>query len=246
MIRKRWASAAAPAAAPAYDVSAPRLCLLPRQSLTELLAVSPLVRELCVAKDEVMVVVPPKYAACLRNVFGDVPNVRFRFAKSWTEAVSAAALAALRASGHEVVPLPSARQACAHALLGLDPRGWRADFLLHRSLPAEEAQWRRVQAAVGDTYVVLHDDPRDGRVIRRQLLPPGLPVVDVRDPRFRTANPLDWIQAMDRAVQVHAVDSCFLFLADLLALRPRKHLHAYAGRAATSRHIYRDVTPIFS
>lgn len=250
MIR-RWAPASAqrqaPPAPPAYDTSSPRLCLLPRQSLTELLAVSPMVRELCVAKDEVMVVVPSKYAACLRNVFGDVPNLRFRFsAPSWTDTVSADALAALRSAGHDVVvPLPSVRQTCPHSLLGLDPRGARTDFLLHRALPAEEALWRRVQGAVGDTFVVLHDDPRTGRAIRRELLPAGVPVVDVHDPRFRAANPLDWIQTMDRAVQVHAIDSCFLFLADALALRPRKHLHAYASPPA-ARFLYRDVTPIYS
>lgn len=91
-------------------------------------------------------------------------------------------------------------------------------------------------------YAVVHHD--ESRPIRRDLVPQHLAVVDVRDPAFRTDNLFDWITVLDHAAQLHAIDSCFLLVADMLALRCRKFLHAYTSPAVTAAR-YTDVIAIW-
>jgi hypothetical protein len=227
-----------------------RVCLLPRLALSELIVLCGLVRGLCARAADVMLLAKRDHVRSIRNLYGDLPGVRFKLVDSWealytpANAAGETVLEEMARLGYRVIPLPSFREACPYRLLGVDPAARQHEFRLRRGLPEEGALHDRVVAAAGGTYVVVHDD--EARPIRRELLPRGYAVVSVRDPRFRTPNAFDWVRVIDGAVQFHGVDSCFMLLAEFLALRPRKYLHAYAsGGGAPQCCVYRDVVTIW-
>ena len=227
-----------------------QVCLLPRLALSELMALSGLVRHLVGKGLRVMVIAHKDHASAVRCLYGDITDgIRFTFVSGWNHLYSPRGsssadnlLDSLQAAGHVIVPLDSYRQACPYLALDIDPAEARTGFLLTRALDQERALHQRIVEAVGHAYVVVHD--ADDRRIRRHLLPAGLPVVDVRDPRWRTPNIFDWVQAVDRAAELHAIDSCFMFMADTLALRARRVLHAYTS-PGPGRATYHDTTIIY-
>lgn len=232
-----------------------RVCLLPRLSLSELLYASGLVRSVCERSAEVMVVARRDHARSLRNLYEDVHNLRFAFVGSWDELYAPqdhkqgrSPLEVLQDRGYHVVPLQSFRQVCPYAVLGLESELARAAFAVKRDTAAEYALLERVRRHVGEhtPYAVVHDD--ENRRIRPHLIPDGLEIVSVRDPRWRTDNAFDWIQVIDNAMQFHGIDSCFMLMADLLDLRPRKFCHAYADPevpAANARRRSRNVIVVW-
>lgn len=217
-----------------------KVCLVPRLSLSELLTINGLVREICERSAEVMLLAKRDHVASLRCLYADVPNLRFKFLESW--AGHEGVFDDVEKRGYRVVPLPSFREACPYTLLGLSHALAAEKFVVSRSLGAERAVHEAVVRAVGPTYIVVHHD--ESRPIRRDLVPEGIPVVDVRDPQFRTDCIFDWIQTIDGALQFHGIDSCFLLMADALALRARKYFHAYAS-PTTAATRFRDVITIW-
>lgn len=204
-----------------------KICLVPRLAISDLIALCGLVHTLAAKCREVMVVAHRKHVHEVRALYEDA-HVRFTFIKGWDELYGTHdVLAAARRSGYEVVPLASVGDCCPYRLLGIDPVEYGIGFRLTRRLDAEQALHDRIVAAVGSKYVIVHDD--ETRRIRNQLLPPGVPVVRVRDPEWRTASVFDWIRTMDHAHELHAVHSCFALLADVLSLRVPSVLHAYAS-----------------
>ncbi len=226
-----------------------RVCLLPRLSLSDLIQISGLVRTICERSTDVMVLAKRDHVRSIRNLYGDIANARFTFVDSWDQLVARTGgeslLAQVEARGYRLVPLPSFREFCPYAMLGLEAALARTAFRLQRNLGEERALLERVKAEVGSVYAVVHDD--EGRAIRRDtLIPAGLPIVSVRDPRWRTANIFDWVQVIDNASQFHGIDSCFMALADALDLRARKYCHAYADRATLPRAaMFRDVIVVW-
>ena len=227
-----------------------KVCLLPRLSLSELLHISGLVRTICERSTDVMLLVKRNHVRPIRNLYGDIPNVRFKFVDSWDQLVSSTGgsgggslLELVEAMGYRLVPLPSFREACPYAMLGLEAALAKTEFRLQRNLDEERALLERVKSEVGAVYAVVHDD--ETRRIRSHLVPEGLPVVSVRDPRWRTASIFDWAQVVDNAVQIHGIDSCFLRMADTLDLRARKFCHAYADATARAGHQYKDVIVVW-
>lgn len=233
----------------AYEIKpGERVCLLPRLSLSELIALTGLVRSLCVNHCQVMILAKRAHARSIRNLYGDMPGVRFKLVESWDDVYAApkdrdTMLDELERHEYRLVPLPSFREACPYKLLGLDPDAAEYEFQLQRNLADEQALYDKISNEVGCVYAVVHDD--ESRPIRKAGLPENLPVVSVRDPRFRTANIFDWIQTIDRAVQFHGIDSCFMLMADCLSLRARKFLHVYASPTVPGKGTYRDVVPIY-
>lgn len=219
-----------------------KVCLMPRLSLSELLAIGGLVRAVCERSSDVMLVCKRDHVSSIRCLFADLRTaLRFKFVDSW--AGHQTVLDEVEALGYKIIPLPTFRETCPYALLGLDP-GLRTErFALTRSQDGEKQLHDAVVRAVGPTYVVVHEDHT--RRIRRELLPAGLAVVDVRDPKFRTSSIFDWIRVIDHAVHFHGIDSCFMLMADMLALRARKYCHAYAS-PTTSATRYVDVITIWS
>jgi len=243
-----------PAQPPTGDVyqldGCDRVCLLPRLSLSELIHIGGLVRAIAERATDVMLLAKRAHVGPIRCLYGDLPNVRFHFVDDWDQLYLPSTergetlLERLEQKKFRVVPLPSFREACPYAMLGLPVGLAQTEFRLHRNLEDERRLLDLVTAAVGSTYVVVHDDPE--RRIRPSLTPDGLRVVSVRDPAFRTGNPFDWILVIDQAVQFHGIDSCFLMMADALDLRCRKFCHAYANPTSHVRPgAYRDVVMVW-
>lgn len=229
--------------------SCDKVCLLPRLSLSEVMYISGLVRAVAAQSTDVMLLAKRDHVRPIRTLFADLPSVRFKFVESWDElskpgASGASLLEYIEGQGYRLVPLPSFREACPYTLLGLESSLARCRFAVDRDEGAEHSLLERVHDEVGPTYAVVHDD--DSRRIRRHLIPEGLPVVRVRDPRWRTANMFDWAQVIDHAIQFHGIDSCFLLMADLLGLKPRKFCHSYCDATSASRPgVYRDVITVW-
>lgn len=221
-------------------------CVIPRLSLAEVMWVTGLVRTLAEEHAEVALVCRRDDLATVRRLYADKAEiVRFHTADTWQELTDL--YARMEARGHRLVPLPSFRSSCPYAAAGRDRALARTAFEAQRHPEAEAELAERVAAAVGPTYVVVHDD--DSRRIRPDLLPEGLPVVRVRDPRWRTPCILDWLETLRRAVQFHGIDSCFMVAADLLLPgRPRAYCHAYAdaGAATASVHHYDGATTLWT
>jgi hypothetical protein len=225
-----------------YDVhDGDMVCLLPRLAVSELLALAGLVRHLCTARSaDVMLIANRAHLGPLRTLLGDVTDVRLKFVDDWGQLPDV--LPEIEKAGYRVIPLPGFREVSACRILGISEADARFEFQVHRRLAVEHALHAKIVDAVGPVYAIVHDD--DTRRIRRGLLPSSLPVVSVRDPRFRTDNLFDWIYAMENAAQCHFIDSCFMLLADSLALRTRKFLHAYACRTGP-HYRYHDATVIY-
>lgn len=212
------------------------VCVLPRLSLAELMYASALVRHLARRRHHVLVVVHPRYLAEAVSMLADVPGVRFKPVGSWAwlwrdedGQQPSAALESLRRHGYELVPLPSFREICPYLSHGLtSSTAWSGLRVPRRDAEAERALLDRVRAEVGPVFAVLHDD--ESRRIRRHLLPSELPVVHVRDPRFKSDSVFTWITVIDEAVHFHGIDSCFLVMSCALGLGARRYCHAYANR----------------
>ena len=219
-----------------------KLCLLPRLAICDLIALCGLVHHLAQTCQAVMLVAHRKHVHEVKALFGEA-NVRFTFVNGWGDLYGPRdVLAAARQAGYEVVPIASVGDCCPYRLLGVDPLEYKAGFRLARRLEDEQDLHDRIVHEVGPAYVVVHDD--ESRRIRDDLLPPGVPVVRVRDPRWRRPSVFDWIRAIDGARELHVVHSCFAALAHALALRPPSVLHAYASpcgaraRYAATRVVY--------
>ena len=226
-------------------MSGAKVCLMPRLSLTEVLACAGLIRSICRVADDVLVVAPKAHATSVRRLF-DERNVRFRFVDDWAS-LSDTVIGAAEEQGYELVPLASYRDACPYTAMGLPWTVASTQLKIQRFGDVERRLLAMVKEVVGETYVVVHDNA--ARRIRPHLVPPGMPVVRTDDPRFVAATPFDWIQVIDHAMQLHAIDSSYLLMADLLALRPRKVCHAYANDDAGlpfRAGVYRDVIVVWS
>lgn len=213
-----------------------KVCLLPRLAICDLIALCGLVHHLAQTCREVMVVAHRKHVHEVKALYGDAPGVRFTFINGWGDLYgSHDVLSTARRAGYEVVPMASVGDCCPYRLLGVDAAEYRTGFRLTRRLEDEQDLHDRIVRELGPAYVVVHDD--ESRPIRNELLPPGMPVVRVRDPRWRRPSVFDWIRAIDGARELHVVHSCFAMLADALALRPSRVLHAYASPCgARARH----------
>jgi len=219
-----------------------KVCLLPRLSLSELIHISGLVRAISERSTDVMLVAKRDHVRPIRNVYYGMENVRFTFVESWAQI--GGVLDRMEADGYRIVPLPSFREACPYTMLGLEISLAESGLAVQRHADSERALLERVRAAVGPTYIVVHDD--EERRVLEYLMPEGIPRVHVRDPVWRTPNPCDWIRVIDHAVQFHGIESCFLLLADSLSLRARKFCHAYCNPAMSGRPCgYKDVIVIW-
>lgn len=224
-----------------------KVCLIPRLSLSELLHVAGLVRHVCKHAAEVVLVTHKNNVAATKRLFDEsqeAQDLRFVFVRDWTALHTGegegevegegkggkkeGVLCRMEAHGFTIMPLRSYREVCPYASMGLPSTAALID--VHRNLHTERQLLDRVREAVGKVYAVVHDT--DTRRIEAHILPPGLPVVRTDDPRFRTDTPFDWIQVLDHAMQLHAIDSSFMMLAHILTLRPRKYCHAYASNRA--------------
>lgn len=148
-----------------------------------------------------------------------------------------------RSRGMDVLELP-ANPKEMYGAANLPPSVMHSACCILRDLSREEALVERVTNTFGQTYVLLWADNAI-RAVQSRLMPLGVPVVDAAS--LEVENPLDYCGVMARALQVHATDSWFLTLADLVGGSSRKFCHAYAcaSSAMTCRKKYRRRVGIF-
>lgn len=137
------------------------------------------------------------------------------------------------ALGYRVVRLPELPKDMYEAV-DLPPKHMHSSWSLQRDKAREHELLERVTGAYGQSYILTWGDR-----LREALFPCGIPAVDARS--LPVDSPFDYCTLMQRAMQVHAPDSWFLTLADLVGGESRKFCHAYASSspAATCRKKYR-------
>jgi hypothetical protein len=100
-------------------------------------------------------------------------------------------------------------------------------FFVERDSAREQVFFDRVVLA--SRYQFVHDDDAYGRRMRRNTLNAALPTVEAH--KSLTANIFDYCSVIERAEEIHVVDSVFMFLVDLLTYdNPKQKLfvHRYA------------------
>jgi hypothetical protein len=109
-----------------------------------------------------------------------------------------------------------------YRLAGMDPEKKWSGFHVERDRAREEALFRKF-APEGD-YAFIHDDARF-KIDRKKV---GLSNVVVPE-KGLTNNVFDYCLLIERAKEVHAIDSSFMYIADLLPDYGQKFfVHRYA------------------
>lgn len=212
----------------------PTVCVLVPPGLQSLLAATGLVRALA-AHRTVLVCTSRDTLPVLPRLFQGT-KVRF-----WFDLEKAKERA--KSAGMDVLDLPADPKEM-YGAAHMPASTMHSDFWVVRDPGREEALVEHVRNTHGQTYVLMWS--RDAvRPIQRRLMPLGVPVVDAAT--LKVQNPLDYCGVIEQALQVHAIDSWFLTLADLVGGPSRKFCHAYAGlsSALACRKKYRKSVNIF-
>jgi len=124
--------------------------------------------------------------------------------------------------------------------VGLDPSMTHALFEIERSREREIDLYRRVVRKHGLHYVVVHQDETRGLFVKPEHIPPRIPVYDVDDPEVRSDNIFDYCMVLEKAYEIHGMDSCFMLLADRLKdVRCPMTCHDYVRRLGTKCGLYK-------
>jgi len=114
-----------------------------------------------------------------------------------------------------------------YRLAGVDfSKKWDS-FFVERDREREEVLWEKV--APRGEYVFLHEDsPRNYRIERR-MIDSRYPIVTA-NPKT-ASNAFDYCTVIERAKEIHVIDSSFMFLVDCLSYRnpdQKLYVHRYA------------------
>lgn len=122
---------------------------------------------------------------------------------------------------------------------GIDYAVSHSHFVLHRDMTSEQHLYDRVVAKLGKEYIFLHEDVSRGYTIDRSLVPRDIPIFDAHDPEIHSDNLFDYCLVMEKAKEIHFMDSCFGLLADrLLGVTSPMVCHAYARDNTTHPSLY--------
>lgn len=114
---------------------------------------------------------------------------------------------------------------------GVDPSVLRSEFFVLRSRDAEEKLYRESIKYIGtDKYIVVHDDPERYTSI---VIDTTLPIIRIGRGQFliESTNIFDYCTLIERAVEYHGFDSSFMWIVELMKLRPKNttFLHRIRG-----------------
>jgi hypothetical protein len=115
---------------------------------------------------------------------------------------------------------------------GLDPSIMRSEFFVLRSRDKEERMYKQAIEHTGnDKYVVIHDDPERYTSINIET---SLPIIRIGRGQFpvESTNIFDYSTLIERAVEYHGFDSSFMWLVELLKLRPKETTFLHRIRPA--------------
>ena len=115
---------------------------------------------------------------------------------------------------------------------GLDPKILRSEFFILRSRDSEERMYKQAIEHIGsDKYIVVHDDPERYSSINIET---SLPIIRIGRGQFpiESTNIFDYSTLIERAVEYHGFDSSFMWLVELLKLRPKETTFLHRIRPA--------------
>jgi len=115
---------------------------------------------------------------------------------------------------------------------GLDPNILRSEFFVLRSRDKEERMYRQAIDHIGsDKYIIVHDDPDRYSSINVET---NLPIIRIGQGQFpiESTNIFDYSTLIERAVEYHGFDSSFMWIVELLKLRPKETTFLHRIRPA--------------
>ncbi|TSC68811.1 MAG: hypothetical protein G01um101456_485 [Parcubacteria group bacterium Gr01-1014_56] len=121
--------------------------------------------------------------------------------------------------------IPAERQ--FYALAGIPHKKKWSSFYVERDRGREQNLFARI--APKESYIFIHDDALYGARMLPQKLPAHLKVV--RAQKDLTDNIFDYCTVIERAEEIHVVDSVFMFLVDCLPYQnptQKLFIHRYA------------------
>lgn len=104
-------------------------------------------------------------------------------------------------------------------------------FHLERDMDKEkEAFYDKLGLSDKDEYIFLHEDPTRSRLLRDDLYPSHYKIIRSHD--HKDVGVFDFIYTIERAKEIHVMDSCFLALIDNMQIEhDRLYLHNYGINA---------------
>jgi len=202
----------------------PPLCIVLPSGLQSLLTSVGLIHTLA-ADRAVVVATEREHLSTLRRVFA---NARVTF---WFDKGDAASEA--RAMGLDVMVLPGDPRAM-YIAANVPPSCMYSQWHAARDTAKEGELVDSVVNAHGPSFILTW-----GARVNKKVLPQGIPVVDAT--RLSMREPLDACGLIEKAMQVHAPDSWFLTLTDLLGASGKKFCHVEPNhlQALACRRKYR-------
>ena len=213
-----------------------RLLLLTHLGMGDMLACNGMVRQLCERSGELLLVCKERNRRSVAFMYRDLPNLKLLPVREDRDisprfGSDGALLRRLEADGYTLMLLGMHssgdwQQGCVsyvdalYAQAGVHPYTRYTHFKVLRDRAAE------LKGPDGD-YVFMHDDADRGFQIFKQLPPATALVCPPPLSGAPDDNIFDYCAAIERALAVHVIDSCFAHLVDLLCLNPERHLHAY-------------------
>lgn len=217
-----------------------------------------MVRALASQCQEVVLVIKKQYTKASTSLFQGVPNLKLLAVADDSDISPAfgsdgAVVREFVERGFEVLPLglhsgvgmaawASLHPCFAHRFYmqaGMDYRVSHTHFVLNRDPEREQALYDKVVARCGPDYVFLHEDRARGFCIDPSLVKTEWPIFDAHDPDITSDNLFDYCMVMEKAKELHFMDSCFGLLADRLpGLTCPMTCHAYARDNSTLKDQY--------
>ena len=193
-------------------------------------------REYCKKYDRVGIFCIPRYFASVSFMYRDLENLKIEKSnnhrdKQFFRFYNKFKLGSARYDEIKILyddtelGIPAERQ--FYALANVPHEKKWSSFYVQRDQTREQDFFARVTSK--EPYIFIHDDAIYGSRMSPQRLPAHL--LAVRAEKSLTDNIFDYCTVMERAEEIHVVDSVFMFLVDCLPYQnPKQKLfvHRYA------------------
>lgn len=194
-----------------------------------------LVREYCKQYDRVGIFCIPRYVESVSFMYRDLKNLQLEVVKNHRHKQYFCLLNAFRWGAHHYDEIKTLlddpetgiiAERQFYALAGVPHQKKWDSFFVERDHAREHAFLERVAGA--KPFIFVHDDANYGSFIDTQKI--QNPHAIVRALPTLTNNIFDYCSLLERAEEIHVVDSVFMFLADVLPESPNQKLfvHRYA------------------
>ena len=201
--------------------------------------VNGLVREYCKHYARVGIFCIPRYRTSVSFMYRDLPNLRLEMVKNHRQKLYFRIWNAFRfgdqhwdeikvIQNDNETGIVSERQ--LYALAGVPFEKKWSSFFVARDTTRENAFFSRVVPA--QPYQFVHDDTIYGGSMSTAKLNSSLPVV--RAEKDLTDNIFDYCAVIERAAEIHVVDSVFMYLVDCLPYQQHPSQKLFVHRYARS------------